>query len=290
MNRAATDAWLADLQRRFGEVLRTPLDAASGTLRAQTSRYGSPLAAAVQGDARERLAVYNRQYWFRLLTVMQTSWPLTARLLGMFHFNLHAQQYLLEHPPAHYDLHAVTLGFDRYLADNLRSEAVFRGPRDVPVPKAILLEATAVDAAFARVFHAPAEPRFDPRKHSPNELVQCKLVSSAAYARVDERWPLVELRFTLRDDTSESAVALPSPLTAAQTWAFFRNAQGVAHLRLEPLQARLFTLLDRHPLGEALAHLEVEAPPEARATLPEQTRAWIAHGIANAFWIGLQRV
>lgn len=288
MSRAATDAWLADLQRRFGEVLRTPLDAASGTLRAQTSRYDAPLTAAIQGSARERLAVYNRQYWFRLLTVMQTSWPLTARLLGMFHFNLHAQQYLLEHPPAHYDLHAITLGFDRYLADNLPNEAVDRGPRDVPVPKAILLEATAVDAAFARVFHAPAEPRFDPRKHAPSELVQRKLVSSAAYARIEEHWPLVELRFALRDDTSESAVALPSPLPAAQTWALFRNAQGVAHLRLEPLQARLFTLLELHPLGEALAHLESEAAPAARTNLPEQTRAWIAQGIANAFWIGLQ--
>lgn len=284
MNRAQ----LADLQRRFGEMLRTPLDAASGTLRAQTTRYDSPLVAAVQGSARERLAVYNRQYWFRLLTVMQTSWPLTARLLGMFHFNLHAQQYLLQHPPAHYDLHAITLGFDRYLADNLPGEAVYRGPRDVPIPNAILLEATAVDAAFVRVFHAPAEPRFDPKKHAPSELVQRKLVRSAAYTRVEEHWPLVELRLALRDDTSESALALPLPLLAAQTWAFFRNAQGVAHLRLAPSQARLYALLERYPLGEALAHLESEVAPAARTNLPELTRAWIAQGVANAFWTGVQ--
>jgi hypothetical protein len=283
MNRAR----LAELQRRFGEVLRTPLDAASGTLRAQTARYDSPLVAAVQGDARERLAVYNRQYWFRLLTVMQTSWPLTARLLGMFHFNLHAQQYLLQHPPAHYDLHAITLGFERYLKGNLSGEAVYRGARDVPVPTAILLEATAVDAAFARVFHAPAEPRFDPRKHAPSELVQRKLIRSAAYTCVEERWPLVALRIALREDSAESALALPSPLPAAQTWAFFRDAQGVTHLRLAPLQARLYALLEHYPLGEALAHLEAETASTTRALLPEHTQAWIAQGVANGFWVGL---
>ena len=283
MTRSATEAWLAVLQRRFGEVLRKPLDAAGGSLRAQTGRYDSQLSAAVRGN----LAVYNRQYWFRLLTAMQTSWPLCARLLGMFHFNLHAQQFLLQHPPAHYDLHTISVGFDRYLADALHSETVDRGPHDAPLPRAILLEAATLDATFTRVFHARAEPRFDPRKHAPGELVQRKLVSSAAYARVEEHWPLVELRFALRTDTSEAAVPVPAPLPAAQTWAVFRNAQGVAQLRLDPLQAKLLALLERYPLGEALAHLEAEVDPSAHATLPEQTRAWIAQGIANAFWIGL---
>jgi len=287
MNRSATEAWLADLQRRFGELLRTPLDASSGTFRAQTSRYAPPLLAAVQDHARERLAVYNRQYWFRLLTVMQTSWPLTARLLGMFHFNLHAQEFLLRNAPAHYDLHTITLGFDRYLADYLHGDSIDRGPRDPALPKAILLEAASIDAAFARVFHAPPAPTFDPRNYTPSELAQRKLVSSPALARIEERWPLIELRFALRDDISELAAAVPSQLTAAQCWALFRNAQGVANVRLAPLQARLYALLEHSPLGEALAQLEGEASPAARATLPEQTRTWIALGVANAFWVGI---
>jgi hypothetical protein len=269
--------WLADLQRQLGELLRTPLDASSGTLRAQTERYETPLVAAVRDPARERLAVYNRQYWFRLLTVMRHSWPLTARLLGMFHFNLHAQQFLLQHPPAHHDLHAITLGFDRYLAAQL-----------TPLPDALLREALNVDAAFTSVFHAPPQPRFAPRAHGPAELVQRKLIRSAAYAHVAEHWPLVALRFALQGDSAESAVAIPAPLPAAQHWAFVRNAQGVVQLRLAPLQARLLTLLEQHPVGEALARLEAEADPAARAALPEQTQAWIAQGVANAFWIGLQ--
>ena len=195
----------------------------------------------------------------------------------MFHFNLHAQQFLLQQPPAHHDLHAINLGFDDYLANQL-----------TPLPKALLVEALSIDAAFTRVFHAPAQARFDPRAHAPAELLQRKLIRNAAYARVEEHWPLVALRFALLGDSAESTFAAPSPLPAAQHWVFVRNAQGVAHLPLAPLQARLLTLLERHPVSEALAHLEAEADPAARATLPEQTRAWIAQGIANAFWVGLQ--
>lgn len=285
MSRTATEAWLADLQRRFGELLRTPLDAASGTLRAQTGRYDAPLVAAVSG--RERLAVYNRQYWFRLLTVMQTSWPLSARLLGMFHFNLHAQRFLLQHPPAHYDLAFVTRGFDAYLAHTLHEEQIDLGPRYAPLRRAVLLEAATLDAAFARVFQAPAQPRFDPREHTPHELVQRKLVSSAAYTRVTEHWPLADLRHALRDSSSEQAAPVPPPLPAAQTWALFRNAHGVAQLQLAPLQARLYELLESHPLGQALAQLESEAASDARDQLPAHTQTWIAQGIANGLWIGL---
>jgi hypothetical protein len=286
VSRVGSPTWLAELQQQFGSVLRTPLDARSGSLRAQPEQYEAQLVAAVSGDARGRLAVYNRQYWFRLLTVMQTSWPLTARLLGLFHFNVHAQQFLLRVPPAHYDLRQVTLGFDAFLADAIRVTEVDRGPRYQPLPTPALLEAAALDAAFARVFHAPAQPRFDPSQYAPQDIVQRKLVSSAAYARIVEHWPLTELRVSLRDDTAESAVDLPAQLPAAQSWAMFRNATGVAQVRLAPLEARLLSLLETQPLGAALAQLEAEAPAELRADLPARTQAWIARGVADGFWVG----
>ncbi|HET8932523.1 MAG TPA: putative DNA-binding domain-containing protein [Polyangiales bacterium] len=287
MSRQATEVWLAEFQRSFGSTLRTPLDAASGTFRAQPARYDSQLVAAIPNAGRERLAVYNRQYWFRLFTAMQTSWPLTARLLGMFHFNQHAQRFLLQHPPSHFDLRVVTHGFERYLTDTLDAEHVDRGPRCARLPTRALLEAAVLDAAFAKVFYAPAMARFDPSACTPAALVTRRLLSSSAYARVEEHWPLSELRLALKDDGSEQALTLPAPLPAAQAWALFRTIRGVTQLRLEPLQARLYSLLETHPLGSALAQLEAAVDPTTRATLPEQTQAWMAVGIANGFWVGL---
>lgn len=278
--------WLAAFQRDFGELLRTPLDARSGTLRARTERYAAPLVAAVQADARARLALYNRQYWFRLLTAMQTSWPLTARLMGLFYFNLHAQRFLLQTPPRHHDLRVVSLGFDAYLASSIRVDNVDLGPGETPLPRRALLEAAALDEAFARVFHAPAEPRFEPSSESG--LAERTLRSSAAYARVQEHWPLGELRRALGESRSERAIALPAPHPHVETWALFRNERGVAQLRLAPLQARLFELLDSQPIGAALAQLEAEADAEARAALPELTRSWLAQGVASGFWTGVR--
>jgi hypothetical protein len=204
----------------------------------------------------------------------------------MFHFNQYAQRFLLERPPSDFDLRVVTLGFDAYLAQTLQGEDVERGPRFARLPRRALLEAATLDASFARVFHAPEAPRFDPSASAPGGLAERTLLSSPAYARVEEHWPLSALRLGLRDDSSEQALALPAPLPAAQSWALFRSPKGVTQLRLAPLQARLYSLLEAHPLGRALAQLEAEADGAARATLPEQTQTWIAHGMANGFWIG----
>ena len=57
-------------------MLRTPLSRSTGTLRAETSAYPEALLAQAkpgrQLSQAERLAVYNRQYWFRLFTLLQS--------------------------------------------------------------------------------------------------------------------------------------------------------------------------------------------------------------------------
>src|SRR6185436_18864497 len=103
-------------------MLRTPLDRSSGTLSATPSAY-DPLVRAVdgpRGSASERLAVYNRQYWFRLFRVMQGCFPLTTRLLGHWTFNGHAGRFLLEHAPHGWDIEQASEGFVTWLATSLK--------------------------------------------------------------------------------------------------------------------------------------------------------------------------
>jgi len=47
-------------------------------------------------------------------------------------------------------------------------------------------------------------------------------------------------------------------------------------------------LLDSEPIGAALAQLEAEAEVEERVALPDQTRSWLAQGIACGFWTGFR--
>ena len=94
---------LERFQRQFSAAIRTPLDRTSGTLAAAPVQYSAELRAAVSAGAvtaDERIATYNRQYWFRLFTVLQNAYPLTTALVGAWAFNIVVEQYLLAHPPS----------------------------------------------------------------------------------------------------------------------------------------------------------------------------------------------
>jgi hypothetical protein len=274
-------AWLAELQRSFGAVLRTPLDRSTGTLRATPSLYDrGALDEALDGPrapAAERLAVYNRQYWFRLFGVMQTAYPLTSRLLGHWRFNEHSAAFLLAHPPRHWDIDRAPDGLDDFLAATLPDDE----RRDA------LVEAARIDAAWRALFRAPALPPFAPSAADAARLLDARLLPSPAVALVSERWPLIELKRALASDRGESAVPLPPPLPAARWWALVRESAGIRHVALEAREGELLALLRERPVREALAALEARCGDDERAALPADARRWLARGVERGQWSGL---
>lgn len=270
--------WLEAFQADFGALIRTPLDRATGTLRATPEVYAPSVQAETVGT--EGLAVYNRQYWFRLFTAIQTSYPLTTRLLGAWELNGKAMAFLRDHPPTGWDLEAAGQGFDAWLAQAL--------PAELDRPRGAVLEAARVDAAWSRVLRAPAVQPWAPSAADAPRLLDARLLLSPAAALVEERWPLVSLRASLfRDPGAE--VALGPPHAAPRIWVVSRRSGGVLTTPLEPRQGELYALLREGPVGEALAILERSCPEEERAALPEQTRRWLASGVALGLWSGLEQ-
>jgi transposase len=276
VNRQETLRWLADLQHEFGSVMRTPLDARSGQLKAAVERYPQAICAAVSGSAQrtaaERLAIYNRQYWLRLLRALQNEYPLTCRLHGAWRFNQLAMRFLHAHPPRGHDLARVADGFDGWLAQQLRADPT--GRRDGPRAcfGEAVLEAAQLDAAVRRIVSAPEQPRF---RLTQGVSAASRLCFSSAYARFSEHWPLVRLRARISAEVSERPVDLPERLPLAQTWALFRTTRGVGQVLLAPLHARLLALLEAQPLGAALERLEAECPRQEREALPERVQRWL---------------
>lgn len=292
MNRAQTLAWLAEFQAGFSEALCTPLDPSGGTLHANTQRYGAAVVKQVDSrpplPATERLAVYNRQYWFRLLRTLQQELPLTSRLFGLWSFNQRAMAFLRVYPPHGQDLGQVCLGFERYLARALTTPFVPCPELETQVPSAALQQAAELDLTFRRVFLAPPQPRFRPFGDD-----DCgdplRLQPSAAYARFEELWPLVRLRSPLLSPDSPHVIPLPPALPFPQTWALFRNARGVGQLPLEPGHARLLALLEERSLGEALTQLERETSAQERDALPKHVQGWLAQSARLGFFRGVER-
>ncbi|MCL2449477.1 MAG: DNA-binding domain-containing protein [Polyangiaceae bacterium] len=286
--------WLEGFQSRFGEMLREPLDRTQGTLRPATESYDSTLCREARPgrtrSARGRLAVYNRQYWFRFFGVMAGAFPLGARLVGHWHFNGLVTQFLREKPPTGWDLDDVPAGFETFVERApLPSIRVEEGQREVEVDRSAYLEATAIDAAWLRVFRAPDEPVYRPSAADAHDLGRGRLRLSARIAFIEEHWPFLALRRRLEGDTGESAVPVPPPHPEARSVALVRTRTGVGERVLDPLEARLFALLRDFPMAEGLARLEATIPASERATLPARTRDWLARSVRLGFWSGLDR-
>ncbi|MCX5741375.1 MAG: putative DNA-binding domain-containing protein, partial [Proteobacteria bacterium] len=260
-------ARLAELQRQFGEMLRAPLDRSSGTLRAIPDRYDPALRAAVVGDGGARLAVYHRQYWFRLFGVLQQAYRLATALLGPWAFNDLAARFLVAHPPSGHDLGRVVDGFEAFVA----GDAITRST----VPREALIEAVRIDDAFRAVFAAPDAAPVVLTPADAARLLGARLRSAPAFALIDETWPLIALRDALPITPSERVVALPPPHDQGRrTWAICRGADGQRVLPLSAAHAALLRLLEMYPLGEALARLERDLEPAVAAGVLVEAQRW----------------
>lgn len=283
-------AWLEGYQGRFSAMLRTPLDRSSGTLRDRTAAYPAELCAEALGgrglDAAERLAVYNRQYWFRLFTVMQHEYRLTTRLLGPWTLNGLAAQLLEARPPREHDLACAADGFAEFLEHVVPRAGVVLEREQRAVPKQALVQAARIDDAFRLVFRAPEQAAFAPSAADAARMEHARLRWSLAVRRVEEAWPLLALRDAAID--GERAVELPAPHPRPRQLMICRAPAGFRIVPLEPLAAQLMERLERMPLGAALAELEHSVPASDRATLPAMTQRWLADGMRFGYWTGLE--
>lgn len=295
MSDGATLDWLASFQRAFGTMIRTPLDRTSGTLRADTPRYESGLCGqTLPGPslpARERLAVYNRQYWFRLFGVLQTDHRLVTALCGPWIFNAVATAFVLEHPPRGADLGEVSCGFDDFIATHheLVQRELRQGPGSLRVPHEALAQAARIDAAFRTVFHAPDEPRFRPTADQAARLPSCRLLPASAFSVVFEDWPLISLRRELGSQPVLSAVELPSRHPQGRCgWAISRTPGGERVIPLELRRAELMSLLCTYPVAEALGRLEAACEPRERDALASNAHRWLSQSVALGWWRGIE--
>ena len=259
--------WLAEMQARFGDVIRTPLDRTTGTLRTTI--------------ADERLAIYNRQYWFRLFGVLQTAFPLTTRLFGHWRFNEHAARFLSANPPRGWDVDRAADGFEDFLA---------RALDPAPDDREAFVEAARIDAAARSVSRAPDVSPFRPTAADASRLLDARLLPSPACALVVEHRPLVELRNALltAPTEDESPVPVPAKLEGPRWIALVREPSGIRHLALDAREGELLDLLRRHTVRDALARLEAACAEDERRDLPARTQRWLARSVEHAMWTGIK--
>jgi hypothetical protein len=254
---------LIDCQTWFGGVMARPL---SDALQMQTEGLTCDSLAVEAGkylrgnaalDAFGRMQVYNRQYWFRLITVMQADYTCSIHVMGLRNFNLWVIRYLENNPPDSPYLNVLDQRFIAFM-----EMAYNQSDRDT------VLEAIAYDGAFARAFDGPLGQPLQPSALQGTDLmtVSLRLAPHVTPLHLTHRWK--SYRASVLDDESLEQIVVP-PEPGRWTVLIYRNdfilyekeiataAYHVLHALKEP--GTLPEILDRIPELNEVESADLEA-------------------------------
>jgi hypothetical protein len=273
----------AALQAWFAEAVRKPIP---------LDFEGNPLAAAAPGlreagDALlrgsgglsgfERLGVYNKQYWYRLLSVMQSDYSCAIHLMGLRTYNGWAIRYLADHPPSSPYLSRLDEGWPGYV------EAHYRG-----ADREAVVQALKFDRAFSRAFDAPEgrppDPEVDPM------ALRLRLAPHVTVLALDWDFPAFRAR-CLADGSLEERIPL-------EPWEDAESGGGTRRMAVwrgrdlalwqkpvSPAAAKaLGALAEPATLDEAFGRLEGDLTEGEEAELEANLAGWFGEWTRDG-WI-----
>lgn len=248
---------LKSLQRLMGHVVMRPLVAG----RKMNPRWidGSPtsriVACFIKPNARltslERLQLYNRQYWFRLLDCFHEDFPGLRTVLGERRFGRLAEIYLSAHPSESFTMRNLGSRLVRFVEEN---------PKRVAPCERLALDMARLEWAHIEAFDNAAEPVLtsaDLMGADPGKL-RLKLQPYLTLLRIDHALDdfLIKVRrrkglrgeasnAVPRERLSTSAMTAIQIRTASIHLAVHRYQNSVFYKRLRPVQFALLSALHR---------------------------------------------
>jgi hypothetical protein len=195
---------LLAIQRRMARAVMTPLThdermrptAASGaSMRAEASKFIKPNDRLTSF---ERLEIYNRQYWFRVLSGFAEDFPGLRAVLGERKFDALSKAYIKDCPSESFTLRNLGSRLETWLANNPK---LLGDRRDLAIDMA-RLEWADIDA-FDGLADAPLKQE-DLAAANPAKL---RLKLQPYIHLLDLRYPVDDLLLAVRADAEELNVA-----------------------------------------------------------------------------------
>jgi hypothetical protein len=217
----------------------------------------------------DRLGVYNEQYWFRLLSILQGEYPCTVHLMGLRPFNARAMSYLEAHPPASPFLATLDEAWPDWLRREYRE-----------ADREVVLQGAAFDRAFSRAVDAPEGAPLAPEDPAGQRLA---LAPHAAVLRLD--WDFPAYRAACLADESLEAVLEIAP--KALCMAVWRGADGVVWQKpMSPAACKVLgAFREGSTVAEAFERLEgafeADEQEDLEANLPGWFEEWTREGILS---------
>jgi hypothetical protein len=287
---------LAVLQQRIAESIVRPLTP-SGRMARKTSAGTSMAGEAAElirpNDrltSLERLEIYSRSYWFRLLDSMRDDFPGVLAILGNAKFGRLITAYLVDCPSRSFTLRDLGSQFERWLRERPR----------MPASKAqLVLDMVRLEWAHIVAFDGP--------EVNPIDLNDLATLTPAMRVRLqpcvsilDLQYPVDELRVQLNaspeGSTSKSSFSLPEKTTPLAPRGFsaepvyvaiHRFELSVYYRRLAPEEFRILTgLRQGRPIATAIRAAFRDSPVQPDE-IPGLLQTWFS-AWARFGWLTLR--
>jgi hypothetical protein len=286
---------LLELQRTMARAVMQPLTftermqriAPDGQpMRAYAARFIKPNDRL---SSFERLEIYNRQYWFRLLSSMVEDFPGLRAVLGAARFEAMSKAYITDCPSRSFTL--------RNLGSRLESW-LHKHPRWAGRKQALALDIVKLEWAEIEAFDGKAEPPLRPEDLAANAGANLRLRLQPYIQLLSLGYPVDDLLLEIKSNLEENEVAsnafqerrkrkrvqtVAKLKPAAIALAVHRIDNSVYFRRLEPEEFTLLTELKQgRTLQKAVAHAfsDTKIPPQE---LPAVVQRWF-HNCAALGW------
>ena len=238
---------LATLQRAVARAVMQPLTRSERMRRTAPTgrRMGAYAARYIKPNDRltsfERLEIYNRQYWFRVLGSMAEDFPGLLAILGQRRFDDMCRAYLVECPSRSFTLRNLGARLETWLR---------RNPKWIRGKQTLALDMVRLEWADIEAFDGKAEPALHPEDLNGSSTRGLRL-RLQPYVRVLElHYPVDDLTLEFRENDNTADFA-SNALTETR-----RSSKVRAVAALEPKQ--IFLVVHRMDFSVYFRRIEHE--------------------------------
>lgn len=229
----------------------------------------------------ERLEIYNRQYWFRVLDGLEEDFVGLRAVVGRRRFDALCQAYLLECPSNSFTMRNLGARLESWLRAN---------PRWIQPRAGLALEMVRLEWAEIEAFDAASEPSLTPEDQS-TRVTDPRFKLQPYVQLLELRYPVDDLLLAIREDRSDAAMA--SNAFSARKW---RRVHKVARQKTQSIflavhridfsvyfkriEAEAFALLNGLQEGKSLSEAVAAAfagKDIAESLLLSKVKEWFAH-------------
>jgi hypothetical protein len=225
---------LAALQRTMAQAVMQPLTASERmqktapdgkSMRTYASRFIKPNDRLTSF---ERLEIYNRQYWFRVLSSMIEDFPGLRAVLGDRRFEAMSKAYLVDCPSRSFTLRNLGSRLEAWLRKH---------PKWAGAKQALAVDIARLEWADIEAFDGKAEPALRPEDLHAEAGAKLKLRLQPYLGLLDLRYPVDDLLLEVRKEDEDTDFAS----NAFQERHKRKRVQAVAKLK----PAKIFLAVHR---------------------------------------------